>query len=359
MLLRTDRTETRRTLYSCDAYTCSWNPDFRLNTHSMSATAAHRALVQTSKRTDRNLSSGGKSARSPFRHTTRNNHKGRSVTTTSAFFGQGSKTTQSKQYVLSSNEVTPGQGKGSPKWNEIHEFLTKENVKAVEAVDLHSFANNKNVLLIDVRQTIEFQEWSVPPSVNCPYAIPDPNVIRRAVGYAVSIKGGLKVRNPDFLETVREIVKSKGSSQIKTIVVVDTKGGNLDVDPTAAGTSGVYDTTDSQSLRAVFELTQAGDFGDVRYVKGGLPGAIDVGNMEYESEKWGGFLEWLTDTNRDDTRKLLMYSRLLPDPTNLPGVVGQGGIFLFLGLAYYDVGGIGGWAAENIPAACSFLPVCL
>jgi hypothetical protein len=54
-----------------------------------------------------------------------------------------------------------------------------------------------------------------------------------------------------------------------------------------------------------------------------------------------------------------MYSRLLPDPTNLPGVVGQGGIFFFIGLAYYDVGGIGTWAAENVPAACSFLPVCL
>ena len=30
--------------------------------------------------------------------------------------------------------------------------------------------------------------------------------------------------------------------------------------------------------------------------------------------------------------------RLLPDPTNLPGVVGQGAVFTLIGLAYYDVG---------------------
>lgn len=54
-----------------------------------------------------------------------------------------------------------------------------------------------------------------------------------------------------------------------------------------------------------------------------------------------------------------MYSRLLPDPTNLPGVVGQLAVFALIGLAYYDVGGVGTWAATNVPGACSLLPVCL
>ena len=54
---------------------------------------------------------------------------------------------------------------------------------------------------------------------------------------------------------------------------------------------------------------------------------------------------------------LLMYSRLLPDPTNLPGVVGQGGVFLFIGLAYYDVAGIGTWIrAERRSLSRAFLP---
>ena len=85
-------------------------------------------------------------------------------------------------------------------------------------------------------------------------------------------------------------------------------------------------------MRAAFELTQAGDFPDVRYVKGGLPAIVDDAGVAFESEKWGSFLRGLDDANKSDFRRLLMYSRLLPDPTNLPGVLGQGFVFLFIGL---------------------------
>ena len=254
--------------------------------------------------------------------------------------------------------MVPGQGAGSPKWNEIHAALVSAGVGKVLPADFERFCARRDVLALDTRQSLEFEEWHVPPCVSCPYAVPDPNVLRRATGYAVSIKGGLKVRSPTFVEDARAARDAAGA---KIVVVVDVKGGDLDVDPRGAesGSSGVYDRSDSQALRAAFELTQTGDFPDVRYVKGGLPGVIDDANVAYESEKWGSFLNWLDETNRSETRRLLMYSRLLPDPTNLPGVVGQGGVFLFLGLAYYDVAGIGTWAAQNVPAACAFLPVCL
>ena len=177
------------------------------------------------------------------------------------------------------------------------------------------------------------------------------------------INGGLKVRNPAFVESCGAAVAVAvgASDDVKTrakttVIVIDTKGGDLEVEPTRKG-SGTLDVTDSSSLRAAFELCQAG-FKDVRYVRGGLPGAIEDGDFEYESEKWGDLLRWL-DTWNPNQRRLLMYSRLLPDPTNLPGVVGQGAVFTLIGLAYYDVGGIGSWAAENIPGACSLLPVCL
>lgn len=260
--------------------------------------------------------------------------------------------------ALTSSEVVPGQGAGSPKWNEIHKALVSAGVGKVLPADFERFCAKNDVLALDTRQSLEFEEWHVPPCVSCPYAVPDPNVLRRATGYAVSIKGGLKVRSPTFVEDARAARDAAGA---KIVVVVDVKGGDLDVDPRGAesGSSGVYDRSDSQALRAAFELTQAGDFPDVRYVKGGLPGVIDDAGVAYESEKWGSFLRWLDDTNRSETRRLLMYSRLLPDPTNLPGVVGQGGVFLFIGLAYYDVAGIGTWAAQNVPAACAFLPVCL
>ena len=269
---------------------------------------------------------------------------------------QRAKTRASK--ALTSSEVVPGQGAGSPKWNEIHAALISAGVGKVLPADFERFCARRDVLALDVRQSLEFEEWHVPPCVSCPYAVPDPNVLRRATGYAVSIKGGLKVRSPTFVEDARAARDAAGA---KIVVVVDGKGGDLDVDPRGAesGSSGVYDRSDSQALRAAFELTQTGDFPDVRYVKGGLPGVIDDANVAYQSEKWGSFLNWLDETNRSETRRLLMYSRLLPDPTNLPGVVGQGGVFLFLGLAYYDVAGIGTWAAQNVPAACAFLPVCL
>lgn len=252
---------------------------------------------------------------------------------------------------LTSADVVPGQGAGSPKWPELHAELNRMGVRAVDPDNLRAFAADPSVALVDVRQSLEFSEWRVPPSINCPYAIPDPNVLRRAVGFAISIKGGLKVRNPNFVEQCRDAVDGK-----KTVVLIDVKGGDLSVAPAREG-SGVLDVTDSQALRAAYELSQAG-FRDVRYARGGLPGAIDRGGMPYESEKWGAFLEWLDGVNPEQ-RKLLMYSRLLPDPTNLPGVVGQLAVFAFVGLAYYDVGGVGTWAAENVPAACSFLPVCL
>lgn len=262
---------------------------------------------------------------------------------------------------LTSADVTPGQGAGSPKWPEIHDRCLAMGVKTVDAADLPSVVSDpRRAILVDVRQTIEYDEWRVPPAVNVPYAVPDPNVIRRAVGYAISIKGGLKVRNPKFVQSLRSAAEARLSARRAedgVVVLIDTKGGDLTVPPKREG-SGQLDPTDSQCLRAAFELKQAG-FKDVRYVRGGLPGAVDVAGMRYESEKWGGFLNWLDDTGQGERRRLLMYSRLLPDPTNLPGVVGQLAVFALIGLAYYDVGGVGTWAATNVPGACSLLPVCL
>ena len=37
----------------------------------------------------------------------------------------------------------------------------------------------------------------------------------------------------------------------------------------------------------------------LRDVRGGLPGAIEDGGFEYESEKWGDFLRWLDTWNPD------------------------------------------------------------
>jgi hypothetical protein len=122
-----------------------------------------------------------------------------------AFLGGlgGAQRTKRTSKALTSDEVVPGQGRGSPKWNEIHAALVSAKVGKVAATDFERFCAKDDVLAIDVRQALEFEEWHVPPCVSCPYAVPDPNVLRRATGYAVSIKGGLKVRNPRFVDDAR------------------------------------------------------------------------------------------------------------------------------------------------------------
>ena len=105
--------------------------------------------------------------------------------------------------TLTGADVVPGQGKGAPAWSEMHDALNALGVRGVDARDLPALVARPDVLLLDVRQTLEHEEWRLVDSANVPYAIPDPNVARRVVGYAVSIKGGLKVRNPAFVDAGR------------------------------------------------------------------------------------------------------------------------------------------------------------
>ena len=82
-------------------------------------------------------------------------------TTVTALFGlkSGGVAAPSKK-LMTSADVTPGQGPGSPKWPEMHDRLTKEfGVKTVDASDLASVLSKGNVVLVDVRQSLEYGEW--------------------------------------------------------------------------------------------------------------------------------------------------------------------------------------------------------
>jgi hypothetical protein len=84
-------------------------------------------------------------------------------TTTTALFGlnkSGSSTASKKKMLSLSSDVIPGQGKGSPKWPVMWDRLTQEfGVKTVDASDLGSFLADGKATLVDVRQTIEYDEW--------------------------------------------------------------------------------------------------------------------------------------------------------------------------------------------------------
>ena len=261
------------------------------------------------------------------------------------------------------DKVRPGQGSNAPKFPEICDYLASsgkcEGISPEEfkeryyhrlLVEKKSGSGRKKVTCLDLRQPLEYEDWRVPPFASCPYQIPSKNTFRRVSGYALSIKGGLKERDEDFVRNCYELCERDLRS---TVVVCDLKGGSIrNAQSSETSNRGVIDRSDSFAVRACYELVQAG-FQDVKFVEGGFPGLIDDAGLPYESEKFMDLLRNQSEGNR----KLLMYAKLLPDPTILPGILIQGGVFLLFGLAFYNVGGIGDYLAENVPAACSFLPI--
>jgi len=274
------------------------------------------------------------------------------------------------------DQIRPGQGPNAPKFPEICEYLLSSNSNSikVEGISPREFReryyedanergmkglvwnktsskSKKNTYYLDLRQPLEHEDWQVPPfQGGCAYQIPSKNAFRRVSGYLLSIKGGLKERDEDFVRKVFETCEEDLSA---TVIVCDLKGGSIKkAQSSEASNRGVIDRADSFAVRACYELVQAG-FRDVKFIEGGFPGLIDDAKLPYESEKFSDLLRNSSEGNR----KLLMYAKLLPDPTIVPGVLIQGGVFLTFGLAFYNVNGFGDWLGENVPAACSFLPI--
>ena len=274
------------------------------------------------------------------------------------------------------DQIRPGQGPNAPKFPEICEYLLSSNSNSikVEGISPREFReryyedddergtkgllrnktsskSKKNTYYLDLRQPLEHEDWQVPPfQGGCAYQIPSKNAFRRISGYALSIKGGLKERDEEF---VKKVFKTCNEDLSATVIVCDLKGGSIQkAQSSEASNRGVIDRSDSFAVRACYELVQAG-FRDVKFIEGGFPGLIDDAKLPYESEKFSDLLRNSSEGNR----KLLMYAKLLPDPTIVPGVLIQGGVFLIFGLAFYNVNGLGDWLSENVPAACSFLPI--
>ena len=216
---------------------------------------------------------------------------------------------------VTAHAIIPGKGPGSPRWFEIHEELIRCKVREATIADVEAITGRKrNGVVIDVRQSLEHEEWRIPGTTNVPFLVPFENPLRRASGYFLSIKGGLKERNKAFVDEV-DVVTSMNKNN--TVILVDLRGGDLDIEPNLGSTS-VSDAGDSNALRAAYELVQSG-YRDVRYVKGGFRTLIEEGSLPWESEKYGGLLERVSD----GTRQTLMYSNLLPDPSLAPGVLVQ------------------------------------
>jgi len=226
----------------------------------------------------------------------------------------------------SASSIIPGKGPGSPKYGEIYETLVRsKRVRPATVKEVAELVSGKRRgVVVDVRQPLEHSEWRLVGTKSAPYLVPMENVLRRASGYFLAIKGGLKERNVAFVDAVDGVTKNRRD----TVVLVDLRGGDLDIAP-LNGSTAVSDRGDSLSLRAAYELVQAG-YTDIRYVPGGFPALIDEGGLEYESEKYANLLEVVGE----GARKTLMYSNLLPDPSLAPGFVVQ--IVLLAALAVFQ-----------------------
>lgn len=164
----------------------------------------------------------------------------------------------------------------------------------------------------------------------------------------------------DFVKNCFAIARAKRGNNNKksnskiNVFVCDLKGGSINTSQSSETSNmGVIDASDSFAIRACYELVQAGFANSVQYVEGGFPALIDEVKIPYQSEKFEKLLSRQSESNR----KLLMYAKLLPDVTILPGVLIQASVFLLFALSFYNVGGIGDILSERVPAACSFLPI--
>ena len=87
--------------------------------------------------------------------------------------------------------VTPGKGPGSPRWREIHAYLTSGagRTREATAAEVEAICRGKRRgVVVDVRQPLEYEEWRLVGTTSAPYLVPMSNPLRRASGYFLSIK---------------------------------------------------------------------------------------------------------------------------------------------------------------------------
>ena len=77
--------------------------------------------------------------------------------------------------------IVPGMGPGAREWRRIHkELKTKYKMRTVGSAECAQMMR-QNAVLLDVRFEPDFEQWSVPGSVSCPYV--DDGLARLGVGH--------------------------------------------------------------------------------------------------------------------------------------------------------------------------------
>jgi hypothetical protein len=238
-----------------------------------------------------NCSRGRSSSR---RNSNSDNNNYRVTKASSSSSSSSSEQQKQKQIVPSGkfdrNGIIPCLGPGMCNWPDAWNYLAKQ--KKMETIDARTcmkMIKNKNVqqqaLIIDCRFEPDFEQWSIPGSVNVPYV---------HGGFLAKLRlPGFKKKNLDFVNDVRRLEPNLN----RKIILVDIWGGSLFKEP-PSNRGLTDDTKGAGSLPAAFELYQVG-YTKLYHLSGGV-------NQYYEDayyypnelpeppvdKKWPGDLEW-------------------------------------------------------------------
>ena len=170
--------------------------------------------------------------------------------------------------------VKPLSGGEYTVWPVMHTYLTTKKLKTINQ-EAALAAMKKGATLVDVRLAIDYEKEHAAGAVSVPlFRITAGNEnwdkIKRVVMAGLNMKA--TERNPNFVKTMEETVKSKR----KKVIVMCTIGGTLDTVVRVKSTGKKTETDkdrafgrESRSLKACYELMRAG-YSDVVHLEGGL-----------------------------------------------------------------------------------------
>lgn len=191
--------------------------------------------------------------------------------------------------------ILPGFGSKAPHWSKIHAYLKGKGVKPISPLDCWRRAESGRLTLLDVRFKLDYDQWSIEPSVSVPYVYT--TILRRIWGLSlwefgipIGLRGGLKGRDEQFVAKVEALLPNKR----QPIAILDIAGGSLEEEPLPEFSRGMnIDRTRSQALQCAYELTQAG-YSNLFYVRGGCNDWHEMAANELEGKlPQGGPGNWL------------------------------------------------------------------
>lgn len=162
-------------------------------------------------------------------------------------------------------------------WVEVHRKLTERNLESIECKEAYNLASSGKVVLLDVRESDDFEKVHAEKSQNAPlFRLIQGNDVKanmRRLGYALLTDFAGTERNPLFIDQALEAV---GGDKTKKVVVTCSIGGTLQTYVERKGPKAKKFADpermfgrQSRSLKAAYELQEAG-FTNVFHLKDGV-----------------------------------------------------------------------------------------